>query len=83
MWEALVNIPFGGVQSYQQISDKVGHPGGIREVASAAGKNPISYLIPCHRIICKNGEVGNFHYGKIRKQALIAWEMATREIEIQ
>jgi AraC family transcriptional regulator, regulatory protein of adaptative response / methylated-DNA-[protein]-cysteine methyltransferase len=82
VWEALVNIPFGGVQSYQQISDKVGHPGSIRAVASAAGKNPISYLIPCHRIICKNGEVGNFNCGKIRKQALVAWEMATSEVVI-
>jgi len=83
VWEALVNIPFGGVQSYQQISDKVGYPCSIRAVASAAGKNPISYLIPCHRIICKSGGVGNFNDGKIRKQALIAWEMATREIAIQ
>src|SRR5580704_8493770 len=82
VWEALVNIPFGGVQSYEQISNKVGHPGSIRAVASAAGKNPISYLIPCHRIMCKNGEVGNFTYGKIRKQALIAWEMGTREIVV-
>jgi AraC family transcriptional regulator of adaptative response/methylated-DNA-[protein]-cysteine methyltransferase len=83
VWEALVNIPFGGVQSYGQISDKVGHPGSIRAVASAAGKNPISYLIPCHRIVRKNGEVGDFTYGKIRKQALISWEMATSDIAIQ
>ena len=66
VWEALVNIPFGTVQSYQQFSDQIGYPGSVRAIASAAGKNPISYLIPCHRIICKNGEVGNFSYGRVR-----------------
>lgn len=80
VWEALVNIPFGAVRSYQQIAQELGHPGSIRSVASAAGKNPILYLIPCHRIITKDGTVGNFQYGKIRKQTMIAWEMATLSI---
>jgi AraC family transcriptional regulator of adaptative response/methylated-DNA-[protein]-cysteine methyltransferase len=80
VWEALLNIPFGAVRSYQQVTEQLGHPGSIRAVASAAGKNPISYLIPCHRIICKNGEVGNFSYGKVRKQAMIAWEMGKSEL---
>ena len=79
VWEALVNIPFGTVQSYQQFSDQIGYPGSVRAIASAAGKNPISYLIPCHRIICKNGEVGNFSYGRVRKQAMIAFEMGKNE----
>lgn len=79
VWEALLNIPFGAVQSYQQVASQIGD-GGVRAVASAAGKNPISYLIPCHRIICKNGEVGDFAYGKVRKQAMIAWEMGKREL---
>jgi AraC family transcriptional regulator, regulatory protein of adaptative response / methylated-DNA-[protein]-cysteine methyltransferase len=76
VWEALVNIPFGEVRSYQQVAEKLGCPHALRAVASAAGKNPISYLIPCHRIITKNGNVGHFHYGKVRKQAMIGWEMA-------
>jgi AraC family transcriptional regulator of adaptative response/methylated-DNA-[protein]-cysteine methyltransferase len=80
VWEALLNIPFGAVRSYQQVTEQLGHPGSIRSVASAAGKNPISYLIPCHRIICKNGEVGNFSHGKVRKQAMIAWEMGKSEL---
>ena len=80
VWEALVNIPFGSVRSYQQVSDQIGLPRGVRSVASAAGKNPISYLIPCHRIICKNGEVGDFSFGKVRKQAMIAWEMGRKEL---
>jgi len=80
VWEALVNIPFGTVRSYEQVSAEIGYAESIRSVASAASKNPVSYLIPCHRIICKNGEVGNFSYGKVRKQAMIAWEMGRKTI---
>lgn len=74
VWEALVNIPFGQVQSYEQVAARLGTH-NVRSVASAAGSNPISYLIPCHRIIRKSGEVGDFQYGRVRKQAIIAWEM--------
>lgn len=76
VWEALLNIPFGSVESYQHVSERIGAADSVRSVASAAGKNPISYLIPCHRIICKTGEVGSYSYGRVRKQAMIAWEMA-------
>jgi AraC family transcriptional regulator of adaptative response/methylated-DNA-[protein]-cysteine methyltransferase len=76
VWKALVNIPFGNVRSYQEVSARMGMPDAVRSVASAAGKNPISYLIPCHRIICKTGQPGNYRYGRVRKQAMIAWEMA-------
>jgi AraC family transcriptional regulator of adaptative response/methylated-DNA-[protein]-cysteine methyltransferase len=76
VWEALVNIPFGQVNSYEQLASRVGHPGNIRAVASAAGRNPVSYLIPCHRVITKEGDVGNFNWGRIRKRTMIAWEMA-------
>lgn len=77
VWEALVNIPFGVVRSYQQVAAQLGYANGIRSVASAAGKNPILYLIPCHRIISKDGTVGDFQYGKVRKRTMIAWEMAS------
>jgi AraC family transcriptional regulator of adaptative response/methylated-DNA-[protein]-cysteine methyltransferase len=83
VWQALVNIPFGNVQTYKQISDQIGYPNSIRSVATAAGKNPILYLIPCHRIICNSGDVGNFSYGRVRKQAMIAWEMGKNEISLQ
>jgi AraC family transcriptional regulator of adaptative response/methylated-DNA-[protein]-cysteine methyltransferase len=79
VWEALINIPFGNVSSYRQVADQIGYGGSVRAVASAAGKNPVSYLIPCHRIIHGNGEVGNFIHGKIRKQVMIAWEMGKME----
>lgn len=80
VWEALVKIPFGSVHSYQEVANSIGHPDSIRSVATAAGKNPILYLIPCHRIINKNGTVGNFHWGRARKKTMIAWEMATMAI---
>ena len=83
VWQALVNIPFGSVQTYKQISNQIGYPNSIRSVATAAGKNPILYFIPCHRIICNNGDVGNFSYGRVRKQAMIAWEMGKNEISLQ
>jgi AraC family transcriptional regulator of adaptative response/methylated-DNA-[protein]-cysteine methyltransferase len=77
VWEALLKIPFGEVRSYQQIARELGHPESIRPVASAAGKNPIVYLIPCHRVVTNDGTVGNFQHGKVRKRTMIAWEMAT------
>ena len=75
VWEALLNIPFGSVKSYEDVAARLGCK-NVRQVATAAGCNPILYLIPCHRIICKNGTVGAFHYGRVRKQTMIAWEMA-------
>lgn len=75
VWEALLNIPFGTVKSYEEVATDLGCS-SVRSVATAAGRNPIHYLIPCHRIICKDGTVGEFHYGKVRKQTMIAWEMA-------
>jgi AraC family transcriptional regulator of adaptative response/methylated-DNA-[protein]-cysteine methyltransferase len=79
VWEALVNIPFGQVQSYEQVAARLGTH-NVRSVASAAGLNPISYLIPCHRIIRKSGEVGDFQYGRVRKLAMISWEMGKHDL---
>ena len=76
VWEALLKIPFGEVRSYQQLASQMGCPKAVRAVASAAGQNPVSYLIPCHRVITQKGTVGSFGYGKVRKLAMISWEMA-------
>ena len=76
VWEALLKIPFGAVSSFQQIAQIIEQPNAIRSVGSAIGKNSILYLIPCHRIISKNGTMGNYHYGKVRKQTMIGWEMS-------
>jgi len=76
VWEALLKIPFGEVRSYQQLANQIGCPQAVRAVASAAGQNPVSYLIPCHRVITQQGTVGSFGYGKVRKLAMISWELA-------
>ncbi|MFD2146257.1 methylated-DNA--[protein]-cysteine S-methyltransferase [Mucilaginibacter antarcticus] len=78
VWEALVNIPFGSVRSYEQVARLIETPNAMRQIATAAGQNPFTYLIPCHRIIRKSGEVGYFDSaGRIRKQAMLAWEMSS------
>jgi len=79
VWEALLQIPEGMVLTYEDVARTIGSPGAVRAVGSAVAKNPISYLIPCHRVIRKLGEYGNYQGGKARKQALLAWEFAQTE----
>lgn len=76
VWEALVKIPFGSLASFQQIAEIIGQPHATRAVGSAVAANTILYLIPCHRIITKEGSLGNYHFGKVRKLAMIGWEGA-------
>ncbi len=80
VWEALVKIPFGSVASFQQIAESIGQPNAVRAVGSAVGSNAVLYLIPCHRIISKDGTMGNYHFGKVRKQAMIGWEMSKAQL---
>ncbi len=74
VWEAAMKIPPGHVLSYQQLAKVAGHPNATRAVGSALAHNPISYLIPCHRVIRQTGAVGQYRWGRPRKQALLAWE---------
>jgi len=74
VWEALVKIPFGAVVSYEDVAVHVGQPKATRAVGSAVGKNPISFIIPCHRVIRKTAEFGNYGGGTARKKALLGWE---------
>lgn len=76
VWEALLNVPVGGVTTYEQVAAQIGKPGALRAVGTAVGHNPIAVLIPCHRVIRKMGEFGNYRYGPARKKALIGWEAA-------
>ena len=76
VWEALLNIPVGKVVSYQDVARHIGTPGATRAVGTAIGRNPIPFLIPCHRVIRKNGEFGNYGGGRARKKAILAWEAA-------
>jgi AraC family transcriptional regulator of adaptative response/methylated-DNA-[protein]-cysteine methyltransferase len=78
VWEALMTIPFGTVVSYHDIAGAIGMPGATRAVGTAIGKNPISFIIPCHRVIRKIGEFGNYGGGGARKKAIIGWENARK-----
>jgi AraC family transcriptional regulator of adaptative response/methylated-DNA-[protein]-cysteine methyltransferase len=83
VWEALLRIPPGAVTSYQGLAEQAGRPGASRAVGAALGRNPIAVLIPCHRVIRKLGDFGNYRYGVTRKKALLGWEAAAliRQIE--
>jgi AraC family transcriptional regulator of adaptative response/methylated-DNA-[protein]-cysteine methyltransferase len=74
VWEALLRIPPGSVVTYQDIAVAIGMPRAARAVGNAVGQNPIPVLIPCHRVIRKNGDFGEYGYGSARKKALLGWE---------
>ena len=79
VWEALLQIPSGHVTTYSEIAQAVGHPKAVRAVGTAVGRNPISWLIPCHRALRKSGGLGGYHWGLPVKRALLAWEAARAE----
>ncbi|HVN15071.1 MAG TPA: methylated-DNA--[protein]-cysteine S-methyltransferase [Anaerolineales bacterium] len=81
VWEALLRIPPGHVTTYQQIAQQIGRPSAMRAVGTAVGHNPIPVLIPCHRVIRKLGEFGNYRYGSARKKALLGWEFSKTNLK--
>jgi AraC family transcriptional regulator of adaptative response/methylated-DNA-[protein]-cysteine methyltransferase len=80
VWEALLRIPPGSVTTYESIAKQIGHTNATRAVGNAVAHNPIAVLIPCHRVIRKMGEFGNYRYGSARKKALLVRELASVEI---
>ncbi|MEK6217041.1 MAG: bifunctional helix-turn-helix domain-containing protein/methylated-DNA--[protein]-cysteine S-methyltransferase [Boseongicola sp.] len=76
VWEALLSIPTGHVTTYSDIARVIGHPKAARAVGTAVGRNPISWLIPCHRALRKSGGLGGYHWGLPVKRAMLAWEAA-------
>ncbi|MCP4996769.1 MAG: methylated-DNA--[protein]-cysteine S-methyltransferase [Gammaproteobacteria bacterium] len=76
VWRALLQIPYSGLLNYQQIANRIGKPKGARPVGNAVAKNPIAFLIPCHRVLKLNGDFGQYHWGPERKTAIVAWEAA-------
>ena len=76
VWEALLQIPSGQVTTYSEIAGVTGNPRAVRAVGTAVGRNPISWLIPCHRALRKSGGLGGYHWGLPVKRAMLAWEAA-------
>jgi len=79
VWEALLSIPSGQVTTYSEIAGAVGSPKAVRAVGTAVGRNPVSWLIPCHRALRKSGELGGYHWGLPVKRAMLAFETARAE----
>jgi AraC family transcriptional regulator of adaptative response/methylated-DNA-[protein]-cysteine methyltransferase len=76
VWEALLRLPEGSVTTYQDIAKSIRRPTALQAVGSAVGANHIAYLIPCHRVIRKDGILGEYRWTPARKKSIIGWEMA-------
>ena len=74
VWEKLLNIPMGKLTTYGSIANRLNNPKACRAVGSAVGANPVSFLIPCHRVVQSTGKYGQYHWGADRKKAMIEWE---------
>jgi AraC family transcriptional regulator of adaptative response/methylated-DNA-[protein]-cysteine methyltransferase len=74
VWRALLEIPVGSVTTYGDLAAAVGDPKASRAVGTAVGSNPVSYLIPCHRVIRSTGEIGGYAWGPDRKRAMLRYE---------
>jgi len=74
VWEKLLTIPMGKLTTYSDIAVKTGSPKAARAVGAAVGKNPISFVVPCHRVVGKNGDITGYHWGTTRKSAMLGWE---------
>ncbi|MGH1539683.1 MAG: bifunctional helix-turn-helix domain-containing protein/methylated-DNA--[protein]-cysteine S-methyltransferase [Arenicella sp.] len=79
VWEMLLRIPMGGLTTYGRIATKMNKPNASRVVGTAIGNNPVAFLIPCHRVIQTNGNLGGYMWGNTRKSAIIAWEASRVE----
>jgi len=74
VWQTLLRLPLGHAATYSDIAARVCSPQAARAVGSAVGRNPISFVVPCHRVLRKDGGLGGYHWGVTRKQAIIGWE---------
>jgi AraC family transcriptional regulator of adaptative response/methylated-DNA-[protein]-cysteine methyltransferase len=74
VWETLLAIPLGRATTYSDIATRIGRPKASRAVGAAVGKNPVSFVVPCHRVLGRSGALTGYHWGITRKQAILGWE---------
>ncbi|WP_068310905.1 methylated-DNA--[protein]-cysteine S-methyltransferase [Polycladidibacter hongkongensis] len=74
VWEKLLKIPMGQATTYSDIAKSLGKPGASRAVGTAVGKNPVSFVVPCHRVLGRSGNMCGYHWGVTRKRAILGWE---------
>lgn len=79
VWKALLKVSSSHLVSYKNIADLIDNPKAVRAVGSAIGKNPIAYLIPCHRVINNDGRIGNYKWNHLRKEIIHGFEMASHQ----
>ncbi|MCC5943173.1 MAG: methylated-DNA--[protein]-cysteine S-methyltransferase [Balneolaceae bacterium] len=79
VWQALLKIPSGNLSTYGRVAKEIGNPKSHRAVGTAIGRNPVAYLIPCHRVIQSTGNIGGYMWGNTRKSAIIGWEASKSE----
>jgi AraC family transcriptional regulator of adaptative response/methylated-DNA-[protein]-cysteine methyltransferase len=74
VWETLLRIPLGRATTYQAIAERLGKPRAARAVGRAVGRNPVSFVVPCHRVLGSTGKLCGYHWGLTRKRAILGWE---------
>jgi len=74
VWRRLLDVPPGARISYGHLAAAVGQPEAARAVGGAVGRNPLAYLVPCHRVVCEDGRAGGYRWGTVRKRAMLVWE---------
>lgn len=74
VWETLLRIPFGRAATYSDIASRIGSPKAARAVGAAVGRNPVSFVVPCHRVLGRSGALTGYRWGLTRKQAMLGWE---------
>ncbi|WP_224704184.1 methylated-DNA--[protein]-cysteine S-methyltransferase [Devosia aquimaris] len=74
VWETLLKIPVGQATTYSAVANHIGRPTASRAVGAAVGKNPISFVVPCHRVVGTSGALTGYHWGVPRKRAILGWE---------
>ncbi|ALK11009.1 methylated-DNA--[protein]-cysteine S-methyltransferase [Blastochloris viridis] len=78
VWETLLKIPFGRAASYAALAHDIGRPTAARAVGAAVGRNPIAFVVPCHRVVGSGGALTGYHWGLTRKRAMLGWEAGWR-----
>ncbi|GGB40404.1 6-O-methylguanine DNA methyltransferase [Roseibium aquae] len=79
VWQTLLKIPMGRATTYSDIAETIGNPKASRAVGTAVGRNPVSFVVPCHRVLGKNGTLCGYHWGLTRKRAILGWEAGLSE----
>jgi AraC family transcriptional regulator of adaptative response/methylated-DNA-[protein]-cysteine methyltransferase len=74
VWETLLRVPMGRMTTYSDIARNICSPNAARAVGGAVGKNPISFVVPCHRVVGRSGHLTGYHWGLTRKRAMLGWE---------